>query len=185
MTLQERMLDMLTSAYNRRKDGNIGKLVGIFADGLDRAAAALSDIRDWRDLYTAKGRVLDRMGVNYGVPRAGADDATYRLVIMTKMLAAYSGGDPDTLILAAAALMDMPEGAIRLTEGTAAVTLVMDDLEVPPQFFSRQDAICDMLQRVVAAGVRLTLELQQPIRQQLYAGMALHMHEIITIRQVV
>ena len=27
MTLQERMLDMLTSAYNRNPDGNIGKLM--------------------------------------------------------------------------------------------------------------------------------------------------------------
>lgn len=185
MTLQEQMLDMLTSAYNRRKDGNIGKLMGIFAEGLEKASAALTDIREWRDLYTAKGRVLDRMGVNYGVPREGADDDTYRLMIVTKMLAAYSGGDPDTLISAAAALMDMPDAAIRLSEGTAAVTLTMDELEVPTGFFARQDTVCDMLQQVVAAGIRLTLEFQQPVYQQLYAGFALHICDNITIRQVV
>ena len=40
MTLQERMLDMLTSAYNRNPDGNIGKLMGIFANGLERVYIA-------------------------------------------------------------------------------------------------------------------------------------------------
>lgn len=184
MTLHERMLSMLTSAYNRNPSGNIGKLMGIFADGLDMVDAALRNVREWRDLNTAAGVVLDRIGDTYGVPRAGADDATYRLMIMTKMMATYSGGDPDTLIRAAAALIGVDESAVMLSEGTAAVTIAVDELDVPTEFFDRQDTACGLLQQAAAAGIALVLELQQPIYQSLSIGLILHDVETLTIRQV-
>ena len=184
MTLHERMLSMLTSAYNRNPSGNIGKLMGIFADGIDVIDAALRDVREWRNLNTAAGVVLDRVGDTYGVSRVGMDDATYRLMIITKMLAAYSGGDADTLIRAAAALIGIDESAIALSEGTAAVTLTVDELDVPTAFFGRQEAVCGMLQQAAAAGIALVLELQQPIYQSLSIGLILHDVESLTIRQV-
>ena len=112
------------------------------------------------------------------------DDATYRLMIITKMLAAYSGGDADTLIRAAAALIGIDESAIALSEGTAAVTLTVDELDVPTAFFGRQEAVCGMLQQSAAAGIALVLELQQPIYQSLAIGLILHDVETLTIRQV-
>ena len=171
MTLHEHMLSMLTSAYNRNPGGNIGKLMGIFADGIDVIDAALRDVREWRNLNTAAGVVLDHVGDTYGVSRVGMDDATYRLMIITKMLAAYSGGDADTLIRAAAALIGIDESAIALSEGTAAVTLTVE-------------AVCEMLQQAAAAGIALVLELQQPIYQSLSIGLILHDVETLTIRQV-
>ena len=184
MTLHERMLSMLTSAYNHNPNGNIGKLMGIFADGIAVIDAALRDVREWRDLNTAAGVVLDRIGDTYGVSRVGMDDATYRQMIITKMLAAYSGGDADTLIRAAAALIGIDESAIALSEGTAAVTLTVDELDVPTAFFGRQEAVCGMLQQSAAAGIALVLELQQPIYQSLAIGLILHDVETLTIRQV-
>lgn len=183
-SLQQRMLDMLTSAYNRNPTGNIGKLMGIFSAGLEKAAAVLKDVRDWKSLSTAAGIVLDRIGDTYGVSRSGADDATYRLLIVTKMLAAYSGGDPNTMIRAAAGLIGIQDSAIALSEGTASVTLTVDELEVPPSFFDRQDAVCDMLRQTAAAGIALILELQQPIYLSMTTGLILHDIENLTLRQV-
>ena len=99
-------------------------------------------------------------------------------------MAAYSGGDPDTLIRAAAALIGVDESAVMLSEGTAAVTLTVDELDVPTEFFDRQDAACGLLQQAAAAGIALVLELQQPIYQSLSIGLILQDVETLTIRQV-
>ena len=161
MTLQEQMLDMLTSAYNRRKDGNIGKLMGIFAEGLEKAGAAIEDIRAWRDLYTASGRVLDRMGGNYGVQRDGADDAFYRVLILQKMLAAYCGGDGDTVICAAAALLAVAPEEVELEEVfPAKLRIYVDQAHLGEQQLAAIDPIASMLNRIVAAGVGTKLWLK-------------------------
>ena len=81
MTLHERMLSMLTSAYNRNPSGNIGKLMGIFADGIDVIDAALRDVREWRNLNTAAGVVLDRVGDTYGVSRVGISNTCMSMSI--------------------------------------------------------------------------------------------------------
>ena len=161
MTLQEQMLDMLTSAYNRRKDGNIGKLMGIFAEELEKAGAAIEDIRAWRDLYTASGRVLDRMGGNYGVQRDGADDAFYRVLILQKMLAAYCGGDGDTVIRAAAALLAVAPEEVELEEVfPAKLRIYVDQAHLGEQQLAAIDPIASMLNRIVAAGVGTKLWLK-------------------------
>lgn len=158
MTLQEQMLDMLTSAYNRRKDGNIGKLMGIFAEGLEKAGAAIEDIRAWRDLYTASGRVLDRMGGNYGVQRDGADDAFYRVLILQKMLAAYCGGDGDTVIRAAAALLAVAPEEVELEEVfPAKLRVYVDQAHLGEQQLATIDPIAFMLNRIVAAGIGIKM----------------------------
>lgn len=81
-------------------------------------------------------------------------------------------------------MLGIDSTAVELVEGVAAVSLVVDEPEVPTAFFDRQDAICDMLKQTAAAGIALTLELRRPIYQRLAIGMILQDIETLTIRQV-
>ncbi len=67
MSMLDRMLEAITSAYNSKPSGKIGKLFSIFAGSLDDLDRTFSTIREWRDVDKARGRTLDLMGRNFGV----------------------------------------------------------------------------------------------------------------------
>ena len=87
----EKMLDMLTNAYNRRDlvnvqkgrplETNIGKLFSLFAYCLELVHDNAAMVKSWDDLDNAEGSVLDRYGETYGVERGAASDALYRIFI--------------------------------------------------------------------------------------------------------
>ena len=68
----EKMLDMLTNAYNRRDlvnvqkgrplETNIGKLFVLFAYCLELVHDNAALVKSWDDLDNAEGSVLDRYG---------------------------------------------------------------------------------------------------------------------------
>ena len=102
----EKMLTLLTGAYNRRDiknaengrpmETNIGRLFALIAWGFEMAHTTAETVRLWDDLDNAEGAVLDRYGANFGVARGAASDPLYRILIRVKMLAQVSGGDDDT-----------------------------------------------------------------------------------------
>ena len=112
-----KMLYALTSAYSRKDydnvqlglplETNIGKLFSILAWGLETVEEQAELVRLWDDLDYACGSVLDRYGANFGVKRVSSDDRFYRLAIKVKIMAQLSGGDTDTVIRAAAMLLDV------------------------------------------------------------------------------
>lgn len=184
MTLLAQILAMLTGAYNRSPGGNIGKLLKVYADGTTEVQETLQTIEDWRDIHTARGMVLDRFGLNYGVAREGTDDDLYRLKISTKMMARLSAGDGDTLIRATAALLGIADEDVVLTEEPGHAILSVNELELPTQYWDRITAIADLLSETAAAGIRLTLELETPMEQILHVGIVVQDVEHLTIRQV-
>ena len=114
MSFAEKMLDMLTSAYDRTdlpriRSGdlpktNIGKLFYLSGWGFDIIKDQSEKVRLWDDIDQAQGAALDRIGKNYGVIRGTASDSIYRVMIKVKMLAMLAAGNLDTLILSAASL---------------------------------------------------------------------------------
>ena len=111
------MLEYLTGAYAREDiyntkhslplETNIGRLFGTFGWGLELIHEHADRIQLWDDIDNARGAVLDRYGLNFGVERGGANDVFYRLLIKVKMIALLSGGDIDTIINAAASLFNV------------------------------------------------------------------------------
>lgn len=174
------MLDMLTGAYNREDvrnnarghplETNIGKLFAIFAWGLEMTYAQVEKVQDWTDIDNAQGVVLDRFGANYGVARDGLPDDFYRLLIKVKRIAQLSGGDIETVIAAAATLLDVELTDIGLEEVfPAKVYVSVDEALLSAQTQNVIDAVAAMLHRIVAAGVgfRLILRSYREYRERL------------------
>lgn len=166
-----KMLDALTSAYSRKDydnqqqllplETNIGKLFSIFAWGLDSVQEQAELIRLWDDLDNARGSVLDRYGANFGVKRVSSDDRFYRLAIKVKMMALLSGGDTDTVIEAAGALLDVDLSDVEFEDVFPAKIALYVDLELLSQ--DRRDLIEPIayaIKRILAAGVGMRLYLR-------------------------
>ena len=163
-----KMLNALTSAYIQtdyervRRDEpletNIGKLFYILAWGLGAVKEQAELVKLWDDIDYAKGLVLDRYGLNYGVKRAGADDTMYRLMIKVKLLSQLSGGDVDTVLKAASFLFGVPVENLDIVEFTAKVSLDINEEEFDEKTTELSLAIAALLKRIVAAGVQLIFQ---------------------------
>lgn len=167
----ERMLEYLTSAYIRddirnAKKGlapttSIGKLFSVLGWGLELTHENFERIRAWDDLDNAEGVVLDRYGKNFGVKRGGADDAFYRLMIEVKLISMLSGGDIDTVIEAAATLLDVDVSQITLKENFPAKVILEVDQDLLTQgHIDLIAGIADSVKRILTGGVGLRLYLR-------------------------
>lgn len=165
------MLYALTSAYTRKDyekrqrgsplETNIGKLFSILAWGLDTVQEQTELIRLWDNIDNARGSVLDRYGANFGVQRYGTDDSYYRLTIKVKVLSQLSGGDTDTVIQAAGALLDVDFSEVEFEDVFPAKIALYVDLEILSQ--DRRDLIEPIayaIKRILAAGVSMRLYLR-------------------------
>lgn len=166
-----RMLDMLTSAYNRQDlqnvrkgrplETNIGKVFSLFAGGLEAIQANAELVRLWDDLQYAEGTVLDRYGANFGVERDAASDALYRILIQVKMMAQLSGGDSDTVIMAAAELLGVEYTDILLEDVfPAKIALYVDQGLLSDERLELIDQIANAIKRILTAGVGMRLYLR-------------------------
>ena len=87
MSLLLNILDKLPGAYSKDPHSNIGRLFQLFAAALSGVEEALQTVALWRDLDSARGATLDRIGANFGIARDGVSDGLYRLLIKTKVTA--------------------------------------------------------------------------------------------------
>lgn len=160
------MLYALTSAYSHRDYDNrrlglpvetlIGKLFSVLAWGLNDVQKQAELIRLWDDIDHARGSVLDRYGANFGVKRFGADDRFYRLAIKVKLLAQLSGGDINTVLDAAASLLEIPVERIGLKElYPAKIGLDIQEADLSPETLEIISDIMALVKRILAAGVGL------------------------------
>ncbi|MCX4256490.1 MAG: hypothetical protein OSJ54_06140 [Oscillospiraceae bacterium] len=165
------MLYALTSAYSHKDYGNrkrgepvetnIGKLFSIFAWGLDMVHEQAELIKLWDNLDYACGSVLDRYGANFGVKRVSDDDAFYRLLIKVKVLAQLSGGDTDTVINAAAELLDVGLSDVLLEDVfPAKIALYVDQSILSEDRMRLIEPIAWAIKRILAAGVGMRLYLR-------------------------
>lgn len=160
------MLYALTSAYSHKDYDNqrlglpvetlIGKLFSVLAWGLDDVQKQAELIRLWDDIDYAKGSVLDRYGANFGVKRLGADDRFYRLAIKVKLLAQLSGGDINTVLDAAASLLEIPVERIGLRElFPAKIGLDIQEADLSPEILEIIADIMALVKRILASGIGL------------------------------
>lgn len=165
------MLYALTSAYSHKDYGNrkrgepvetnIGKLFSILAWGLDMVHEQAELVKLWDNLDYACGSVLDRYGANFGVKRVSDDDAFYRLSIKVKVLAQLSGGDTDTVINAAAELLDVGLSDVLLEDVfPAKIALYVDQNLLSEERMRLIEPIAWAIKRILAAGVGMRLYLR-------------------------
>lgn len=166
-----KMLYALTSAYSRKDydnvqlglplETNIGKLFSILAWGLETVEEQAELVRLWDDLDYACGSVLDRYGANFGVKRVSSDDRFYRLAIKVKIMAQLSGGDTDTVIRAAAMLLDVEQSDVLLEDVfPAKIALYVDTSLLSPDREELIEPIAYAIKRILVAGVGMRLYLR-------------------------
>ena len=161
MSMLDNMLEAITSAYNSKPSGRIGKLFSLLAGSLDDLDRTFSMIREWHDVDRARGRTLDLMGRNFGVAREGMPDQFLRLLIKVKMAARLSGGDIDTVINAVASLYEIEPEQLTLTEifpakiqVTSAPNALTEEQIAMGLFYHK------FIKRIIAAGVGLIIVMQ-------------------------
>lgn len=168
MSFAEKMLDMLTSAYNRTdirriQAGkmpitNIGRLFYLMGWGFDILRDQTEKVRLWDDIDVAQGIALDRIGANYGVVRGTASDEIYRVMIKVKILSMLAAGNLDTLISAAASLFGVTVNDVKCEEVfPAKVYLYINEDELDEEHKNVASIIADLMKRIKAAGVGIRI----------------------------
>jgi len=162
ITVQD-MLRRLTDVFRKNLDSNIGKLMAIFAEQLQKLEQTVQRVEEWRDIDKAEGTTLDRIGENVGQPRGVATDEIYRILIKSKIARNLSKGDINTIITVLATALNTDPSEIRIVEmyndpiapEPAAISIIqlplrrINEVGMDPKQFAR------IVQRTVAAGVRV------------------------------
>ena len=168
MNFVVRMLEMITSAYNREDivtlqrgeppKTNIGKLHSVLGWGFDLVKENAERVKLWDDLEQAQGKVLDRYGNNYGVLRGMASDSIYRVMIKVKIISMLSAGNLDTIINAASVLFDVPPEEADVEEiFPAKVYLYIDEDQIDDEHREVGASIAALMRRIKAAGVGMRI----------------------------
>ncbi len=156
------LLRRLPDVFDKRTESTLGRLLGIVSAQLAELEATQNQIREWRDIETAKGPTLDRIGVNVGQPRGVASDEVYRILLKSKIARNRSTGDINTIIRVLSVALSCPPSDVKIEEmwdaetpEPAAIALIQLPLDrinnagMDPIQFAR------IVQRTVAAGVRV------------------------------
>lgn len=173
MTLAERMLEKLTTAYNKALESNIGKLFRLYGESNQKLEDTYALIASWRDIDKAKGRTLDRIGAAFGVARQAASDAFYRLMIKVKITALLSGGDVDTIIEATSVLFNIPMDQIEVRElFPAKCQVIIRERDLQPEYRQYEAQVVAIIRRIISAGIgkEVLFRILSEISSPLYVG---------------
>jgi hypothetical protein len=157
MTLKERVLQGLTSIYNKTQDSNIGKLITIVTNQIDEIYIEKDKVKENRDVDQAFGETLDKIGEGVQQERGALDDPTYRLLIKSKVARNRSTGDINTLLDVMETMLDVEKKDILLEEnpGDEPVSLYFEiPLVAVGQYNITREHFVTILNRIAAAGVR-------------------------------
>lgn len=181
MSFAVKMLEMLTSAYNRsdlqnlKEDNppetNIGKLFSLSGWGFDILKEQTDKVKLWNRLDKMRGVSLDNFGRNYGVARGEASDEMYRVMIKVKILAMLAAGNLDTIILSAASLFGVSASDVTCEEiFPAKVYLYIDEDKLDQEHKDVADIIANLMCRITSAGIGIR------IFYRTYHGASLNMY---------
>ena len=163
MITAQDMLRRLTDVFRKDPDSNIGKLMAIFADQLQKLEQTVQRVEEWRDIEKAQGMTLDRIGENVAQHRAAATDEIYRILIKSKIARNLSKGDINTIITVLSTALDTDPREIRIVElyndpvepEPAAISLIQLPIERINEIGMNPAQFAQIVQRTVAAGIRV------------------------------
>jgi len=168
MTAAE-LLARFPDVYDKRPDGNLGKLMAIIADQLDKVQQTLAVMLAWRSIDAAEGTTLDRIGENVAQDRGVATDEIYRMLIKSKIARNMSTADINTMIRVIAIAVGAPYDQIAIRSKyedpidpePAAIALIGLPLTYVNSIGISLAQFARIIQRTAAAGVRVeSVELQ-------------------------
>lgn len=163
------LLARFPDIYDKRLDSNLGKLMTIVAEQLDKVQQTLALISAWRAIDTAEGTTLDNIGENVDQDRGAATDEIYRMLIKSKIARNMSTADIDTIIRVIAIAVGAPYDEIEvkakyddpIEPEPAAIALIGLPLSYVNNIGISLGQFARIIQKTAAAGVRVeSVELQ-------------------------
>nr|DAD89936.1 MAG TPA: Protein of unknown function (DUF2612) [Siphoviridae sp. ctxfQ4] len=193
MSFAVKMLEMLTSAYNRSDlqnlkknnppETNIGKLFALSGWGFDILKEQTDKVKLWDRLDKMRGVSLDSFGRNYGVVRGEASDEMYRVMIKVKILAMLAAGNLDTIILSAASLFGVSAADVVCEEVfPAKVYLYIDEDKLDQEHKDVANIIANLMCRIKSAGIGIRIFYRTYHGAELKMYLATNSMEIIQLR---
>jgi hypothetical protein len=114
--MYDKLISLLTDNYSKSPESKIGKLFKIIADELQLLNDTFIKIEDYRDVDTAVGYTLDKIGSNVKQYRGVATDEIYRILIKSKRARNLSTGDINTIIDVVAQSINADPSEVQLVE---------------------------------------------------------------------
>lgn len=168
MSFAVKMLEMLTSSYNRTDmqrleenqmpQTNIGKLFSLAGWGFDIIKDQTEKVKLWDNIDVMQGSALTRYGESFGVLRGEASDEILRIMIKVKTIAMLASGDLDTIILSAATLFGVTAADLKTEEiYPAKVYLYIDEDKLDEEHKRVAETIAGLMSRIKASGIGIRI----------------------------
>lgn len=158
----DRLIQLLTSNYKKDKESNIGKLFLIITDELDEVRDNLNKIEEYRDVDSATGKTLDKIGSNIRQFRGVSTDEIYRLLIKYKLRGISSTGDINEIISIITDTLEVDPSEIQIEElynsddyEPAALRILSVPLSRLNEIGLSSNQFIQILKLSIPAGVRL------------------------------
>ena len=160
------MITRLTSNYNKNENSNIYKLFSILAPEIEFLKELFEKIESWQGIKNAEGNALDLIGDDVRQERLGLTDEQYRPMLRFKVSLNKSNADIDSVNTAIKSITE--DNFIRLHEG-------YDYINEPASIVIRlksfdKNVRYDLIDNILAAGVRANLKVEKQTLDRLYIG---------------
>jgi len=109
-------MNRITDNYNRNENSNISKMMKLAANHIQENEELLQQIGDWRDIDQAEGVTLDYIGRNIGQDRMGFDDATFRVLLKSRIIRNNSDGSIPTILKFLSFILGVDKQYIKIQE---------------------------------------------------------------------
>ena len=158
--MYNRLIQLLTDNYSKSKESNVGKLFLVVTDTLDEIKYTLSNVEDYRDVNSADGKTLDRIGGNIQQFRGISSDEIYKLLIKSKQRSISSVGDINTIISIITDTLDVAPSTIAIQElhndgEPAAIKILSVPLSRLGEIGLSSEQFIQLVERSIPAGVRI------------------------------
>lgn len=112
---QLELVRKLSDFFNKNPNSNIGKILLILSEQLEKIRTEAEKVERWRNIDDAEGTTLDLMGAPIGQYRGQANDEIMRALIKTKIAQNNSDGTIPYLIEFLSLLLKIPVSEVVIT----------------------------------------------------------------------
>lgn len=163
MSFFDDMISRLTDVYQKSPLSNVGKIITILTDELDKLKDTFDRIEEWEDVDNANGKALDDLGENVVQARGSATDEVYRIMLKSKVARNLSDGAINTIIRVLAIALNVEYSEIRIKElyndaenpEPAAIGLIQLPLRRLNEVGMSAKQFVSIVQKTVGSGIRV------------------------------
>lgn len=185
------MMRLFPDFFDKREGSNLTKVMSLFSSEINTLRDEIEKVDDWKQIDQAQGKVLDKIGEEYGEQRGSLDDDFYRYMIKSKIIQRRMDGSTNQLIDIIHQTLNVPTSQIKVTESRSdpssmkgIQTISVDG--IPAKYLIDNKLLDIFLERIygaVAAGIALEkVSFDMSMRQKIVIGTCITITESVVIR---